>query len=91
MVSFRVRDLDAMTAQLQAAGIADVVDPEHYLNGRFARLHDPEGNPIEPWQAGRSRRHSVSRKDSWLPQSMLGAHQTVKASTEAIAGRTRKG
>jgi len=21
-----------------------------YPNGRFARLHDPEGNPIELWQ-----------------------------------------
>jgi len=54
MVNFRVRDLDAMTAQLRAVGIAVVVDSEHYPNGRFARLHDPEGNPIELWQpAGR--------------------------------------
>jgi len=50
MVNFRVRDLDRMAAQLQAAGIAVKVDPEHYPNGRFARLHDPEGNPIELWQ-----------------------------------------
>jgi glyoxylase I family protein len=40
MVNFRVRDLDAMTAQLRAAGIAVEVDPRHYSNGRFARLHD---------------------------------------------------
>jgi glyoxylase I family protein len=54
MVNFRVCDLDAMTAQLRAAGIAIDVDPQHYPNGRFARLHDPEGNPIELWQpAGR--------------------------------------
>jgi len=26
------------------------VDPQHYSNGRFARLHAPEGNPIELWQ-----------------------------------------
>jgi glyoxylase I family protein len=26
------------------------VDPEKYPNGRFARLHDPEGNPIELWE-----------------------------------------
>jgi glyoxylase I family protein len=51
MVNFRVRDLDAMTAQLRAAGIAIDIDPQHYPNGRFARLHDPEGNPIELWQA----------------------------------------
>jgi predicted enzyme related to lactoylglutathione lyase len=50
MVNFRVRDLAAITAQLSAAGVAVVVDPEHYPNGRFARLHDPEGNPIELWE-----------------------------------------
>lgn len=50
MVNFRVRDLDAMVRQLQKAGIEVKVDPETYPNGRFARLHDPEGNPIELWQ-----------------------------------------
>ena len=54
MVNFRVRDLDAMVAQLRAAGIAIEVDVQQYPNGRFARLHDPEGNPVELWQpAGR--------------------------------------
>ena len=50
MVNFRVRDLDKMAAQLQDAGIAVKIDPQSYPNGRFARLHDPEGNPIELWQ-----------------------------------------
>jgi glyoxylase I family protein len=50
MVNFRVRDLDKMAAQLQAAGIKVEIDPKPYPNGRFARLHDPEGNPIELWQ-----------------------------------------
>jgi predicted enzyme related to lactoylglutathione lyase len=50
MVNFRVRDLDKMAAQLQAAGIEVKIDPQSYPNGRFARLHDPEGNPIELWQ-----------------------------------------
>lgn len=50
MINFRVRDLDAMVRQLQAAGIDVKVNPETYPNGRFARLHDPEGNPIELWQ-----------------------------------------
>ena len=53
MVNFRVRDLAKMAAQLQAAGIAVKIDPQSYPNGRFARLHDPEGNPIELWQAVR--------------------------------------
>jgi len=50
MLNFRVRDLDKMVAQLGAAGITVKVDPESYPYGRFARLHDPEGNPIELWQ-----------------------------------------
>ena len=50
MVNFRVHDLDKMVAQLRTAGI-EVKDPESYPGvGRFARLHDPEGNPIELWQ-----------------------------------------
>lgn len=48
MVNFRVRDLEAMTAQLRAAGVAVETDPQVYPNGRFARLYDPEGHPIEP-------------------------------------------
>ncbi|MEZ4621966.1 MAG: VOC family protein [Caldilineaceae bacterium] len=52
VLNLRVRDLDAMVAQLRNAGITVEVDPEVYPNGRFARLHDPEGNPIELWQAG---------------------------------------
>ena len=50
MLNFRVRDLDKMAAQLQAAGIEVKIDPQSYPYGRFARLHDPEGNPIELWQ-----------------------------------------
>lgn len=50
MLNFRVADLDAMIAQLEAAGIAVRRDPESYPNGRFAWLNDPEGNPLELWQ-----------------------------------------
>jgi predicted enzyme related to lactoylglutathione lyase len=50
MVNFRVRDLDKMAAQLRAAGIEVKIDPESSPIGRFARVHDPEGNPIELWQ-----------------------------------------
>ena len=50
MINFRVRDLAAMVAQLRTATIDVSVDPETYPNGRFARLHDPEGNPIELWE-----------------------------------------
>jgi predicted enzyme related to lactoylglutathione lyase len=47
MVNFRVRSLDAMVAQLRAAGVTVEVDPQAYPNGRFARLYDPESNAIE--------------------------------------------
>jgi glyoxylase I family protein len=50
MINFRVADLDAMVAQLHAAGISVEVDPVQYPNGRFARLSDPEGNSIELWE-----------------------------------------
>jgi predicted enzyme related to lactoylglutathione lyase len=50
MVNFRVRNLDAMVAQLRKSNIEVKVDPEKYPYGRFARLHDPDGNPIELWE-----------------------------------------
>ena len=51
MINFRVADLDAMVAQLQAAGIEVETRAEWDSEvGRFARLHDPEGNPIELWE-----------------------------------------
>jgi predicted enzyme related to lactoylglutathione lyase len=52
MVNFRVKNLDAMVKQLRDASIEVKVDPENYPHGRFARLHDPEGNPIELWEPG---------------------------------------
>jgi len=48
MINFRVANLDAMAAQLQAAGISVTIDAQPY--GKFARLQDPEGNPIELWE-----------------------------------------
>jgi glyoxylase I family protein len=53
MLNFRVRDLDKMAAQLQAAGIEIKMYPPD-PTGRFARVHDPEGNPIELWQPAKS-------------------------------------
>ena len=57
MINFRVNDLDKMARQLEAAGIEVKVDPTSYPNvGRFARIHDPEGNPIELWQPMKAAR-----------------------------------
>jgi predicted enzyme related to lactoylglutathione lyase len=51
MLNFRVRDLDAMLAQLRAAG-ADVAEETQDMDGvgRFGWVTDPEGNRIELWQ-----------------------------------------
>ena len=49
-INFRVADLDAMVAQLREAGLDVEVDGERYPNGRFAQLHDLDGNPVQLWQ-----------------------------------------
>ena len=51
MINFRVDDLIGLIATLQSAGIA--VETHADWDGpwgRFARIHDPEGNPVELWQ-----------------------------------------
>jgi predicted enzyme related to lactoylglutathione lyase len=50
MVNFRVRDLDAILAQLRAHGaeVDERVEDSEY--GRFGWVTDPEGNRIELWQ-----------------------------------------
>jgi predicted enzyme related to lactoylglutathione lyase len=50
MVNFRVRDLDAMRAQLRAAGVEvdDRVEKMEY--GRFGWARDLEGNRFELWE-----------------------------------------
>ncbi len=50
MLNYRVRNLDAMLAQLRAAG-AQVEDRvEDYDYGRFGWAVDPEGNRFELWE-----------------------------------------
>ena len=52
MLNFRVSDLDGLTASLTEAGI-DIITKEEWDDpavGRFARIHDPEGNAIELWE-----------------------------------------
>lgn len=51
MINFRVDDLDAFITALTAAGLEVETRAEWNSEvGRFARIHDPEGNPIELWQ-----------------------------------------
>ncbi|WP_327380981.1 VOC family protein [Streptomyces sp. NBC_01207] len=51
MLNFRVRDLDAMLAQLRARG-ADVDEETQDMEGvgRFGWVTDPAGNRVELWQ-----------------------------------------
>jgi predicted enzyme related to lactoylglutathione lyase len=53
MINLRVAGLDALAARLKAAGVEVIRKAEwdHPSVGRFARIHDPEGNPIELWEA----------------------------------------
>lgn len=52
MLNLRVTELDTLVAELEVAGIAverrAEWDEGDY--GRFARIHDPEGLPIELWE-----------------------------------------
>ena len=52
MINFRVKSLDKMAAQLRANGVKVEIDSETYPNGRFAKLVDPEDNPIQLWEPG---------------------------------------
>ncbi|WP_068112043.1 VOC family protein [Tropicimonas marinistellae] len=50
MVNFRVSDLDDLLARLAEAGIEASQRDDLPGVGRFARIHDPEGNPVELWE-----------------------------------------
>ena len=52
MLNLRVSGLSELIERLKAAGI-DVTTKDEWNDpqvGRFARVHDPEGNPIELWE-----------------------------------------
>lgn len=53
MINMRVDDLESLVGQLQLAGIPVETRPDEWdapETGRFARIHDPDENPIELWQ-----------------------------------------
>jgi predicted enzyme related to lactoylglutathione lyase len=53
MLNLRVDDLSGLIASLTAAGIAVETRADwdgDGTYGRFARIYDPEGTPIELWQ-----------------------------------------
>ena len=52
MLNLRVSDLDGLLARLRADGIEVITSPDWDSpeTGRFARIHDPEGNALELWE-----------------------------------------
>lgn len=55
MVNFRVHDLAGLIAALKKKGVDVTTDPAWDAMpevGRFARIHDPAGTPIELWEPG---------------------------------------
>src|SRR5437868_749386 len=50
MLNYRVPNLDAMLAQLRAAGAKVEERVEDYDYGRFGWASDPEGNRFELWE-----------------------------------------
>lgn len=61
MLNFRVSGLDALLARLTAAGVAASHREDMDGVGRFARIYDPEGNPIELWEPDTR----ASASESW--------------------------
>ena len=52
MLNLRVTQIDDLLETLRAVGVEVITKPEWNdpKTGRFARIHDPEGNPIELWE-----------------------------------------
>lgn len=52
MINLRVDDLEGLIASLKAKDIEVIQKPEWDAPeiGKFARIHDPEGNAIELWE-----------------------------------------
>jgi predicted enzyme related to lactoylglutathione lyase len=52
IINFRVSELDQLLSKLRLANVEIRTDPgwDTPETGRFARIHDPEGNAIELWE-----------------------------------------
>jgi predicted enzyme related to lactoylglutathione lyase len=53
MINLRVTDLEKFISQLKAKGVeVEVCEEWNSMPevGKFARVHDPENNPIELWE-----------------------------------------
>ena len=52
MINFRVTEIEKLISALRDAGIEVTTNPEWDTpeTGKFARVHDPEGNAVELWE-----------------------------------------
>ena len=50
MINLRVDDLEGLLVALRGLGVEIQREEAMEGVGRFARIHDPEGNPIELWE-----------------------------------------
>jgi glyoxylase I family protein len=53
MINYRVEDLEGLVKQLNEAGVETApvsLELDGEGHGKFTRLSDPEGNPIELWE-----------------------------------------
>lgn len=50
MINLRVSNLDGLLSDLRAANVEITREETRDGVGRFARIHDPEGNPVELWE-----------------------------------------
>lgn len=50
MINLRVSDLDGLLESLRSDGVEVAREESMDGVGRFARIHDPEGNAIELWE-----------------------------------------
>ncbi len=50
MINLRVDGLDALVARLEAKGVTISHREDMEGVGRFARIHDLDGNPLELWE-----------------------------------------
>ncbi len=50
MINYRVKNMEALVAQLKEAGVPICDEIAEYEYGKFVHILDPEGNKIELWE-----------------------------------------
>ena len=92
MLNFRVAELDKLLSSLRDAGIAVTTNPDWDTpeTGRFARIHDPEGNPVELWEPPSERAaHGAgegTKKEHCAPEQNMYTSRYAGAAWSVRAG-----